>query len=406
MKNSLKISLFILLLCGIFSGFLNLGNRLVHEQTSNSRWNAYKALPEDSLDILFMGNSHSFCSIDPRVVDNLLETNSFVLGISAETAIVTYYELIEALKTQSPDYVVFETYILDHTPERNQSYYLDFIWNIPFSLRHNSFIKTITDGESDVIQALPAIYYHDEFWKNPKKFFLNILNGNNNVENMYSLSKGYMPRETLTSELFEYPTFQQLTFSKPYPQNLKYFSKIIELCKQNNITPIFIEAPILNDNWMTDKNTRILDRDLINSLLKNDLFKIESNYTNSIYFTDEEHLSVLGAIKYSIDFSTFFSTNFNTPLNQKNKNLYIEFIPENIQVKKNNNNSITIEIINKSEENKYKLYLLNHNNIPTLLKISESQPLTIEQVSNISALDIRILNPLLDESRRIVIPIK
>ena len=99
---------FIAIFCLIF-GVLN---SLQPDQAAD-RWDNFYELPANSLDIVFMGNSHNFVAFDPEVIDNILNTNSYVVGFDAENIIASYYGLQDVLKFQQPRAVVLETLVLD-----------------------------------------------------------------------------------------------------------------------------------------------------------------------------------------------------------------------------------------------------------------------------------------------------
>ena len=44
---------------------------------------AYYKIPKDSIDLLFIGSSHSYCSFNSRLFDNYLRCNSLNLGTNS-----------------------------------------------------------------------------------------------------------------------------------------------------------------------------------------------------------------------------------------------------------------------------------------------------------------------------------
>ena len=396
--NSIKFVIFFILFIFIFFFFLKIGEAFIQDRKNTSRWYAYKQLPENSLDMLFMGNSHSFCSIDPTIVDDILNTNSFVLGISAESIITTYYELEEALKTQSPKFVVLELFVLDTTPTRNQYYFQDFFWNIENIFNLNSYIKEITNNSFDTILSLPAIYEHSYNWKNLYSFFIT----NKNNKNIYEVTKGFLPRETLTNELYDYQSFSNQYTSQPYQQNLIYFEKFLELCKKNDIELIIIDAPSLNDNWMKEDEIKIMNRDYIKDAIGKAIIYPQESYSNSILFTDEQHLSIIGATKFSIEIAEQLNNQYDFEFNLNKFNLYQESTISNISITPIENDSAILKIENFPKYQILNIFLIKKDG--TTEKYINIEPmLNINNLSIISKFDIRIDNPKLNRSIRILL---
>lgn len=70
----------------------------------------FYGLDRNSVDVLFLGSSHCYCSVD---VANLWENHgiaAYSLAISGQDLASSYYWLVEALKTQKPKVVFLESY--------------------------------------------------------------------------------------------------------------------------------------------------------------------------------------------------------------------------------------------------------------------------------------------------------
>jgi hypothetical protein len=86
-------------------------------------WKDFYKLPKNSVDILFIGNSHNYMTFQPQVVDDLLSMNSYVLGVPGESAVMTYFELNTALRYQHPRIIVFETNGADRVTDTDQGFF-------------------------------------------------------------------------------------------------------------------------------------------------------------------------------------------------------------------------------------------------------------------------------------------
>lgn len=71
-------------------------------------WHSYKSLPKNSIDVLMLGTSHTFTSMDPNVIWETAGVPSFTLAGPTQRLGVTRYYLEEALRTQKPKVVALE----------------------------------------------------------------------------------------------------------------------------------------------------------------------------------------------------------------------------------------------------------------------------------------------------------
>lgn len=70
----------------------------------------FYALPRNSLDVLFLGTSHSIYSFSPQILYDEAGLSSYNLGSAAQPVVMSRYWLEEAFKYQKPKVVVLETF--------------------------------------------------------------------------------------------------------------------------------------------------------------------------------------------------------------------------------------------------------------------------------------------------------
>ena len=67
-------------------------------------------MKKDTVDVLFLGSSHSYCGFSPQEFYDRCGIRSYNLGSSRQSTWLSYYWLREALKTQTPQAVVMDVY--------------------------------------------------------------------------------------------------------------------------------------------------------------------------------------------------------------------------------------------------------------------------------------------------------
>ena len=72
---------------------------------TKKRFEDFYALQKNSLDMVFIGSSHAYCTFNPENFDKALGISSFQMGTPLQHADTTYYELREIYNSQTPKIV-------------------------------------------------------------------------------------------------------------------------------------------------------------------------------------------------------------------------------------------------------------------------------------------------------------
>lgn len=115
---------------------------------------------EDNLiDAVFLGTSHTYCSIYPSVMWNEYGISAFDMSISGQDKDSTYHAIIEVLKTQSPKVVFVDIYgMLFDLAFKDWLVYRNYL---TFNYSKNSYehVKDgITDNPGDFLLRFPIIH--------------------------------------------------------------------------------------------------------------------------------------------------------------------------------------------------------------------------------------------------------
>ena len=106
-KFLINTVLFVLFTAGLL-GILSRANFVLRHKEYAGVQDKFAELPEDSVDIVFVGSSHQFCSISPEILYDEYGIESFMLATSAQTVPMSYYAAMEAIELQNPEMIVFE----------------------------------------------------------------------------------------------------------------------------------------------------------------------------------------------------------------------------------------------------------------------------------------------------------
>lgn len=272
-KHTLSIAAFILglaiLLLVASQIFVPKNNDSIHDASAGG----ILAEPKDSIDVLFLGDSESYCAISPLMIWDESGITSYVCGTSAQKLFYTEEFLYTAFESQSPKLVVLET----------NAIFRDY----PYS----SMITNKAD------RLFPVFRYHDRWKKLSLKDFR--LNAKYTcVEN----NKGYKFYDIVKPA--DYESYNNMSPSdetvKVPSKNKGYLDSIITYCKENGAEFLFLSTPSIV-NWNSKRHNTV--QELAD---KYDVGYLDLNLCEEItinWKTDTrdkgDHLNYWGAVKVS-----------------------------------------------------------------------------------------------------------
>lgn len=287
-----------------------------------------------NIDMVFAGSSYSR-RINPYIMNEELNINTFDYGFNGQNYIGTYYCLKELFEYHQPKTVVLSTDLNSYTDkEENPKSYMAIVSSLKsFSNKIQFYINSSADGSyldrlsiwpkyhvnslkdipNNITNKLQEDYVNypkdtqEQIYKNSyenNKFgymgkgFLKVdINNSKNVLNENKLGK--MSRRST-----ELSTIQQ--------KNINYFKKIVNLCNENNSELILLHTPIPTSEIFKEKNYFEFNKE-IGSIAKNNgvdyydfnLVKPELFQAKTEYFQDTAHLNSKGADIFTKSFAEF-----------------------------------------------------------------------------------------------------
>ena len=255
-------------------------------QATYKRWDSfYELTREDSIDILVLGNSHANHSINPKNLSATTGTISFVMAQNGADIADAYFSLEEVLTKTTPKLCVVETFPC--IAEKKKTKRENAISRMKgFSARRNFYLK---------MKSMPDLYEYDDYlaaWsptvRNHEFLFRDTAQINRNIllkkkPNMRKkaafdtipLYLGRMARfqTGLSDSLLRVYKEKgarivcsdtSSTNAVIQPETEYYFRKIAELCKQHDITLLFLTVPmyhkhIENYQFWHDEMAKIID---------------------------------------------------------------------------------------------------------------------------------------------------
>ncbi|MCM1253902.1 MAG: hypothetical protein NC321_13860 [Clostridium sp.] len=266
-------------------------------------------LEDDTVDVLVLGSSHAFESVNTGMLWNEYGTASFVLGGSYQQMWYTYHYLKEALKTQTPQLIILEAYMTVFDAD----YYPGTVVNtygLKWSKNRIESIKAAVPQEDLSEYMFSYMQYHTRYTELSKEDFLKN-QGNPLFENW----KGFACN--MKTAPFENPDISHITERSPLTEKTeKYYRGIIELAAEHNIPLLIVISPYAG---ITERAQAIFNTasDIASeynvSFINYNLLYEEIGIDFTYDAADSNHLNYRGNQKFTHTLGEYISNNFNIP---------------------------------------------------------------------------------------------
>lgn len=297
-KRIVNIILFILFIAGLFA-ILYRANFVLRQKDYSGVQDMFAALEPDSVDVIFIGSSHQFCSISPEILYDEYEINSFMLATSAQTVPMSYYAAMEAIELQHPDVIVFEASYCanDYTTVGDEMTHC-FFDGMPRCRGREEGLKDLVEKEDRIYYYLNLGAYHTR-WKELDEDDYSITH----------ISERGGVRYADVGVNWEIPVISQDEVS-PMPANMeRYMDMMVQLCEENDVKLIFYIAPFNTRYGGEDEVQELYERQRIFNYVGEYAEKNGIPFYNLFYemdalnldmytdWKDTQHLNYLGQVK-------------------------------------------------------------------------------------------------------------
>ena len=284
--------------------------------------NVFYELDKNTVDVLFLGSSHAFENYNTSVLWDEHGIASYVLGGSEQPMWNTYYYLKEALKTQSPELIVLEGYGVVYSDEYMSDYsmYKNCLGIKSLSNRIGNI--NASAGYRDRLTLLfPLFSFHDRYRELSYEDFMK-----DKGDVFYESWKGFA--NNFDKEQFSSSNYKNVgEVSDLSKKTEKYYRKIIELSKDNNIPLIIIvnPYPLVKESEIKKINkAKIIAQeyevDFYDYSLSEKLFGID--YSEDA--ADQFHLNYKGNVKLTRAIGDMLYSKYNIT-NRKGDEKYISW---------------------------------------------------------------------------------
>ena len=310
MKKTSKIFLRVLLFLVLFVSVFYVVDKTLQFKYDDgvTPMEDFYAYPEDSIDVILLGSSHLGVNLDTTILCSDYGIASYKLWGSTQPIWNAYYNLVEALKTQQPKVVVLESLCLGHDAVTYG--YVNAVKNtlgMRWSGNKVDAVLASYDKEDLGYAFFPLTQYHGRYAELTDQdfsdYFWNDSIHEHNTKNWNAVCPMAEPSTTR----------DRLPIGD---KQMKYFKKIVYLCRKNNIPLVVLTAPY------TAPEEERARQNTVNDLLAEENIPVIDCLTNykeygfdfSTDFGDTAgHLNSTGCAKLTKVLGQYLKDNYDLP---------------------------------------------------------------------------------------------
>lgn len=271
-------------------------------------------LDDNSVDVLFVGSSHVYYSVNTcRLYDNYGMT-SYLLASPGQPVWIGYYLLKEALKTQTPKLIVYDVLTLSHDDSDFGNKSLETVMSMKPSITKWQAIKAVNKNEQlleEISAFLSFPYYHTRYSELSHRRKLIRYNGYKPTFEKISSKeyhKWYEKKIKKTDAITKISEYQE-----------GYLMNIIQLCEEKHIPLLLVNSPAINNTKHKQEVfnyvKKVAKENNIHFINGNDLLE-EMNIVFKDDLLEASHLNYYGAIKYTDYVGKFIKDHYKIPVKE------------------------------------------------------------------------------------------
>lgn len=264
---------------------------------------------KDSIDVLVLGDSSIYRSVNPALIWEENKLTSYVIGAPSARIYTLYYLLEEALKKQTPKLVVIESNCVFNNHEYTEGNKRKVIDNMKLS---KNKINMINDdvfnftSEQKLKMLFPISLYHNRYND------ITIQDVKKTLFGYGSKFNGFVMSDKIKPYLGDLDYMKKDTEDKLGNTERKYLSKIESLCKSHNIPLLYLKVPGARE-WNKTKNELMTTYAQEKNISYLDLNLNMKNPINWSMDTLDKgvHLNTQGAIKTTKELNEYIRKHYH-----------------------------------------------------------------------------------------------
>lgn len=295
--------------------------------------NGFYTEGKNDIDVLFLGSSNCFCTINPLVLYEEYGIASYDFASSSQPMEISLLYLKEALKRQAPKVVALEVNYVpgQYTSEVGENSLRWGLTDMPFSIDKLECIYQMhgkIDGEY-LSYIFPILRYHERWKEISKQDYVYM------TEDKTYWSKGYLYTEDTVAELVDLSAYMTEGSTWIDERTIACLDEMVALCQEAGTKLVLFKA--LRTEWYQYMTTEIENLALQRNIPYVDYNELvgELGLDMATDFRDANHLNNRGAAKVTSHFGAFLKKHYALPDRREDegKNSWDEALEYEVRLK-------------------------------------------------------------------------
>ena len=270
---------------------------------------------KDTIDVLYIGSSHAFCSFSPIDIYEQYGITGYVRGSSCQKIWASETVLKDSLRYQSPKVVVFEAMMMFDLGAQGEAFNREIYDSLePSIVKYQGVATTLkrSTDEDFLSYVFPVMRYHER-WSSLEEKDFTFFSESKNMQ-----TKGYYPRQSIVpvanydSSIYDLQNLQPYQYTQ---ETVDYIQNMKQLCDEHGIEFVMVKAPTHFTHFW-DGSKSLAAAQIAEQLgIPYVDFNI-GEYTNLIDWNTESldggnHINYAGAMKVSNEFGEWLTTHYS-----------------------------------------------------------------------------------------------
>lgn len=280
-------------------------------QDSTTIIDGFYAEKRNDIDVLFLGSSNCFCTIDPLVLYEEYGIASYDFASSSQSMDISLLYLKEALKRQKPKVVALE---VNYIPGQNTSGIGEdsMLWgltNMPLTVDKLQCIYQLLGkvDEEYMSYVFPLLRYHER-WKEISKQDYTYPS-----QDKTNWSKGYLRTDEVSDSPVDLSEYRQEGTSWLEERAVECLEEMVRICRKEGIELILFKSPRVGWYQYFTIEIEALAKGYGITFLDYNALVEEVGLDMTKDFRDIAHLNNQGAAKVSSHMGAYLKEHFSLP---------------------------------------------------------------------------------------------
>lgn len=275
--------------------------------------NGFYAEKKNDIDMIVIGSSNSFCTVNPLVLYEEYGIAAYDFGSSSQPMNISQLYLKEALKRQKPKVAALEVAMMagDSINSKNEAGLRWGYTDIPLSVdKLKCIYQSVGSLDEEYFSYVFPIFRYHNRWKELSKIDYTYF-----YQDKTNYTKGYLETQSVTQQAVNLSDYHYEGEAWIGEANIACLDEMVQLCRKNNVELLLFKSP--KENWHryeTEAVRKLADERGLRFIDYNELYHNgELELDTTADFRDGDHLNDFGAKKVTSHMGAYLKANYELP---------------------------------------------------------------------------------------------